>query len=107
MSTPFVYDEIYRCIVTKKQCELVQKYEYSGSTFREDKFKVETVEVPATDSKKIPLTIIGPKRNKMQKLLLTFYGCYGLPTRIPYDNVGLAALEKGWTLCYAHIRGGS
>ena len=57
--------------------------------------------------KTIPLTIIGPKKKKIQKLLLNFYGCYGLPSRIPYDNVGLAALQKGWTICYANIRGGN
>ena len=40
----------------------------------------------------IPLTIIGPKKRRMQKMLFNFYGCYGLPSRIPYDNVSIAAL---------------
>ena len=53
------------------------------------------------------MTIIGPKKKKVQKLLFKLYGCYGMAERIPYDNVSLAALEKGWTICYAHIRGGN
>lgn len=65
------------------------------------------VEVPATDMETIPLTIIGPTHKRPTKLLLNFYGCYGLPTQITYDNVNIAALEKGWTICYAHIRGGN
>ena len=55
----------------------------------------------------IPLTIIGPKKPSPGKLLLNFYGCYGLSTKVTYDNVTIAALEKGWTICYAHVRGGS
>ena len=40
-------------------------------------------------------------------MLLNFYGCYGLASRVSYDNVTLAALEKGWTIGYAHVRGGN
>lgn len=55
----------------------------------------------------IPLTIIGPKKKNLRKLLLNFYGCYGLGQRVNYDNVSIAALEKGWTVCHAHVRGGN
>ena len=71
------------------------------------KYTVHTVNVPSTDMTHIPLTIIGPKKPTPGKLLFNFYGCYGLPTKITYDNVTIAALEKGWTICYAHVRGGN
>ncbi len=107
MSTPFVYDEICSYSTEKHNCKIIQKYEHTGPAILSDKFNVEIVDVPATDYNTIPLTIIGPKKRSPRKLLLNFYGCYGIPTKVPYDNVGIAALEKGWTLCHAHVRGGN
>lgn len=54
----------------------------------------------------IPLTIIGPKNKSIGKLVINLYGFYGISNKITYDNVSIAALEKGWTIAYAHIRGG-
>jgi protease II len=52
------------------------------------------------------LTIIGSKDKKVGKLLIHIYGFYGISSKITYDNVTIAALEKGWTIAYAHVRGG-
>jgi protease II len=54
----------------------------------------------------IPLTIIGPKKKRISKMLIHLYGFYGTPLKVGYDNVTLAALERGWTIAYAHVRGG-
>lgn len=42
----------------------------------------------------------------MSKMIIHFYGFYGISTKITYDNTTLAALEKGWIVAYAHVRGG-
>jgi protease II len=107
VSTPFVYEEIYTYSKSKNECKILQAYEYTGPAIHTNKYDVETVEVPATDMTTIPLTIIGPKKRKLQKLLFNFYGCYGMAYRVPFDNVTIAALEKGWTICHAHVRGGN
>ena len=52
------------------------------------------------------MTLISPKRKNIGKLILNTYGFYGISTKITYDNVNIAALEKGWTIAFAHIRGG-
>lgn len=54
----------------------------------------------------IPLTIIGPKKINNSKMLIHLYGFYGISSKITYDNITIAALEKGWTIAYAHVRGG-
>ena len=107
MSTPFVYDEIHAYSLQHYQCRVVQKYEHTGPALHLNKYEVKTVDVPATDMSHIPLTIIGPKKRNIRKLLLNFYGCYGLSQKVNYDNVSIAALEKGWTICHAHVRGGN
>ena len=35
------------------------------------------------------------------------YGYYGLPYEVEFNNPYLSALEEGWTLAYAHVRGGN
>lgn len=39
-------------------------------------------------------------------MLLNCYGHYGLPYEIAFNNVYWTALQFGWSLAYAHIRGG-
>ena len=62
--------------------------------------------MPSQTMDHIPMTVIAPRKRREGKLLLHFYGYYGEPTPIGYDHVAMAALEKGWTIAYAHVRGG-
>lgn len=39
-------------------------------------------------------------------MLLHCYGHYGLAYEIDFNNNYWAALENGWSLAYAHVRGG-
>lgn len=40
----------------------------------------------------IPLTIIGPKKRNIGKMVVHLYGFYGISSKITYDNVSIAAL---------------
>lgn len=62
--------------------------------------------MPSTTGDLIPMTVIGPKKIEPSKTIVHLYGFYGISTQVGYDNVSLAALEKGWTIAYAHVRGG-
>jgi len=66
--------------------------------------------VPAHDGALIPLTLVHKKSIKLDrtnKLLLSGYGCYGLPLEVTFNVTNLSALEEGWVLAYAHVRGGN
>lgn len=39
-------------------------------------------------------------------MLVHCYGYYGLSYEIAFNNTYWAALENGWSLAYAHVRGG-
>lgn len=38
------------------------------------------------------MTIIGPKKKNIGKLLIHIYGFYGISNKVTYDNVTIAAL---------------
>jgi protease II len=38
---------------------------------------------------------------------LRVYGFYGLPNEVLYDNMNYGLLENGWTIAFAHVRGGN
>ncbi len=80
----------------------------TGPKFNPKDYLVSIHEVPSEDGEMIPLTTITPKKykKKRNKMLLHSYGYYGLAYEIAFNNVSWAALEMGWSLAYAHIRGG-
>jgi protease II len=39
-------------------------------------------------------------------MILHCYGHYGIAYDLAFNNTYWAALENGWSLAYAHIRGG-
>lgn len=92
VSTPFVYEEVYRYDFENEKLDVEVKYEHTGPAIPTKKYEVSIVNVPATDGQIIPMTIISPKKRVPSKLILNFYGCYGLPTRVGYDNTTIAAL---------------
>lgn len=63
----------------------------------------------APDGTKVPLSIVAPKgvkRNGRNPALVNAYGSYQVPMS-PYFNArGIAFLERGGVLAYAHVRGG-
>lgn len=58
----------------------------------------------------IPITLVHSnklKKNRKNKFILFGYGSYSLPLEPEFNIVYLSALENGWGLAYAHVRGGN
>lgn len=92
-------------------------------------FEAKIIEVPSSDEGiSIPVTFLTPVKAKFglfnsifgsktttsayenfqsDKLLIKSYGCYGLSSYLEYSPSDLYLLSQGYSIAYAHIRGGS
>lgn len=91
-------------------------------------FEAKIIEVPSRDyGVTIPVTLLTPTKKKYgllgdifnslknktsqnfksDKLLIKSYGCYGLSLYLEYSPSDLYLLSQGYSIAYAHIRGGS
>ena len=86
-----------------------QKLPFPVATYR---LKVERVMVKARDGEEIPLTLIYRKFNAKKeldhrKVFITGYGSYGAPLTVGFNANIYPLLDRGFTIAYAHVRGGS
>ncbi|EGR32260.1 oligopeptidase b, putative [Ichthyophthirius multifiliis] len=109
VDTPFSYNQVFDYNIKKKKAFLLSDFDMKGPKFNKDKFLIEQIFAPSQDGQKIPITIIREKnfyKNRKNKLLLHGYGHYGISLEIGFSINYLSALEGGWTLGFAHVRGG-
>jgi prolyl oligopeptidase len=69
---------------------------------------IRTVAV-ARDGTKVPLSIVAPKglkRSGRNPVLVNAYGAYQISMTPYFNSRGIAFLEQGGVLAYAHVRGG-
>ncbi len=67
------------------------------------------VKAKSADGTLVPLSIVFPKnltRDGSHPTLLEGYGSYGITLTPQFDATGLAWLERGGVLAFAHVRGG-
>lgn len=110
VDTPLVYNRIYEYNILTKRLILLEDFQMVGPKIDQASFTSERVQVPSKDGELIPLTILmhkKTKKNRKNKLLLHGYGCYGVSLDIGFNIVNIAALENGWILAFAHVRGGN
>ena len=61
---------------------------------------------------KVPLTLVGQDEglskgfDSQQPCLFTVYGAYGVSLKTDFHPMYLPLLRRGWTIAFAHIRGG-
>ena len=109
MDTPFEYNLIYEYNLLKRELKQLEGFRLLGPRFDSSKYTAYQMEVAAEDGELIPVTMVHRKKlvkNRSNKTLLSVYGCYGLNNEVEFDVVNLKALEEGWVLAYAHVRGG-
>ncbi|EAS03452.2 peptidase S9A prolyl oligopeptidase domain protein beta-propeller (macronuclear) [Tetrahymena thermophila SB210] len=109
VDTPFVYNQVFDFDFKKKKSILLQDFELDGPQFKKNNYISEIVYANSKDGVTIPITILRAKKfqkNRQNKLLLHGYGSYGVNLDIGFSINYLSALEEGWTLAFAHVRGG-
>lgn len=65
--------------------------------------------VPGHDGVEIPLNIYykkGAELNRRNRVLMEGYGAYGINMNQGFNIVKTCAMERGWIMASAHVRGG-
>ena len=118
VDTPFSYAQAMDFEVNSGNLRIIDQAVIAGRKFDTRKFEVTVVNAPTLDGVRVPITLIHPKGylnsdglprrlNDPRKLLLKSYGCYGLNLTVDFEISNWSLLERGWTIAYAHVRGGS
>ena len=72
---------------------------------QEEQFDVRTEFIKSHDNQEIHTIFVSPKRKSSHSpILLSSYGCYGVPNPIHYTPYFLSLLKRGWSLGYPCIR---
>jgi oligopeptidase B len=109
-SSPVEFKRKYELNFETKKLIIKQETKYNGKKFNKNDYEVTTLYIPSSDGELIPVTLFhlkGIKLDRKNKLLLTGYGAYGLNLELNYDSVNMSAVDKGWIMAFAHIRGGN
>lgn len=98
----------YKFNIISKNLTLIEKTLHSKS-ININNFAFKKVFAKSTTRKKIPITIIENKlkKNIHKGLVLKVYGAYGAYYGDGFDIEDAVLLSKGYTIAYAHVRGGS
>jgi prolyl oligopeptidase len=65
--------------------------------------------VPSYDGEEVPMNVYfkkGIKLDRRNKTLIEGYGAYGLCQHQGFNIVNTSAMEKGWVIAQAFVRGG-
>lgn len=66
--------------------------------------------MPAHDGEQIPMNLYykkgGIKMNRRNRVLIESYGAYGIPLEQGFNIVNMCAMERGWVIAQAMVRGG-
>ncbi len=106
-SSPFVYEREYKLDLKSKRWEIVDETRLS-TPVRPELFVWKNVYPRSKDGVSIPLTIMHKKERepgRPHKLLIETYGAYGIRMQMDYNSTLLSAMEQGWTVAFAHVRG--
>jgi len=109
-SSPLVYDDLYEYDNDTGKVYMLESNQLHGPEIVRNRFITEQVEVPAHDGEAVPMTLIYNSkitRNRTNKCLINGYGAYGLSMDLGFNIANLTAVEKGWVVAMAHVRGGN
>jgi len=109
-NNPFIYNSMFNYNLANKKSTKVYESLLTGPKFNKNDYVLERLHTPSHDGEEIPLTLVHKKnlkKDRKNKVLLIGYGAYGQPLDVGFNIVNLAALEDGWVIAYAHVRGGN
>jgi len=108
---------LYRINMKSKEKRLVKTEKVLGE-FDPKLYVSERIYATANDGTQIPITLIynkkwkdkeyvkGKRKRTPRKLLIRGYGAYGIGLYPSFNSSDLSLLDRGYTIAYAHIRGG-
>lgn len=89
---------------------MLKEYRLRGSPqIIRNEFYCKQFLVPSHDGETIPLNVYfkkGMKLDRKNRVLLEGYGAYGLSLNQGFNIVNTSAMEKGWVIAQAMVRGG-
>jgi len=89
---------------------MLKEYRLRGSPqIIRNEFDCKQFLVPSHDGETIPLNVYfkkGMKLDRKNRVLLEGYGAYGLSLNQGFNIVNTSAMEKGWVIAQAMVRGG-
>jgi oligopeptidase B len=98
----FDYDMENRTRELKKQEEVL-------GGFDPDQYQSERIFATASDSVKVPISLVYRKgfiKDGTHPLYLYGYGAYGYPSEPRFSSIRLSLLDRGFVYAIAHVRGG-
>ena len=95
----------YELDLASRQAHLVSRCQVDDPQFF-GSLHCDRLEFPARDGTAVPLTLVRPHSNTPAPCLLSVYGSYGTCFAPDFRAEHVALLRRGWTLAWAHVRGG-
>ena len=111
-SSPFVYQQQFQYEHKTKALRKIQDVKLIGSPqIVRNQFDFQEFLVPSFDGTEIPMNIYYKKDanfklNRRNRVLLEAYGAYGLNLSQGFNIVKTSAMERGWIIADAFVRGG-
>jgi len=105
-----VYSQVFDYYHNTKSKKMLKEYRLRGSPqIVRSEFDCKQFLVPSHDGETIPLNVYfkkGMKLDRKNRVLLEGYGAYGLSLNQGFNIVNTSAMEKGWVIAQAMVRGG-
>jgi len=110
-SSPFIYQQQYEYNHQTRKNRKIQDIKLSGSPqIIRKNFECKEFMVPSHDGVEVPMNIYYKKGavdlNRRNRVLMEGYGAYGLNLSQSFNIVKTSAMERGWIIADAHVRGG-
>lgn len=107
-SSPVVYEANYAVDLKTAKAVILKEIKLQGHPLYPERFVSRRVQVPSHDGVYVPLTLFhrsDAASDRANRVLLKGYGAYGVLSDNSFKYNELVAVEEGWTIATAHVRG--
>jgi len=107
-SSPLCYSKTLEYDMKAKKLSVLKTTTLDGPHIHTSKLVCRRVEVPAHDGNTIPLTLFHNRevaKDRKNRVVLKGYGAYGTFSDNQFKLAELSAVEEGWIVATAHVRG--